>query len=150
MEVQSRLKSGWATKFKELWSVTWSPDGGQLLAVCSREQCWVAVQCDILRNDLNNGTVHLQQVCRQTEVGGVFDRPGCCAAAQRDLDGLEKQVERILMKLNKRNCKTLHLKRNNPMYGHRLGTDCLERTRVSYWLTHWTWASKCQLSPGLC
>ncbi|KFV88344.1 hypothetical protein N308_15618, partial [Struthio camelus australis] len=44
----------------------------------------------------------------------------------RDLERLERWVERNLLKFNKGKCKVLHLGRNNPMHQYRLGGDLLE------------------------
>ncbi|KFV75636.1 hypothetical protein N308_00148, partial [Struthio camelus australis] len=44
----------------------------------------------------------------------------------RDLDRLERWVERNLLKFNTGKCKVLPLGRNNPMHQYRLGVDLLE------------------------
>lgn len=55
-----------------------------------------------------------------TRPGGVADRSEGWAANWRDLDGLEKWVDRKLMKFNKK-CKVLDLGRNNPMHPAHAG-----------------------------
>lgn len=46
---------------------------------------------DIFINDPDDGTeCTLGKFVGDTQLGGVFGRPGGCAVAQRDLDGLEK------------------------------------------------------------
>lgn len=49
------------------------------------------MRCDIVINYLDDGTECTRsKFVGDTELGGVFGRPGGCAVAQRDLDGLEK------------------------------------------------------------
>ena len=48
------------------------------------------------------------------------------AAIQRDLDRLEKWVDRNIMKLNKEKCKVLHLRRNNLRHQYTLRAVWLE------------------------
>ncbi|KAK4829683.1 hypothetical protein QYF61_005976 [Mycteria americana] len=55
-----------------------------------------------------------------TKLGGAADTPEGCAAIQRDLDRLEKWVNKNLMKFSKGNCKALPLGRNKPRHQHRL------------------------------
>ena len=53
--------------------------------------------------------------------------PEGCAAVQRDLDSLEKQALRNLMKFHKEKCKVLHLGRNNSMHQYMLRANQLEK-----------------------
>ncbi|KAK4810524.1 hypothetical protein QYF61_004487 [Mycteria americana] len=52
--------------------------------------------------------------------------PEGCAAIQRDLNRLQKWVDRNFMKFNKEKCKVLHLGRNSPMHHYMLGATQLE------------------------
>jgi len=54
------------------------------------------------------------------------DAPAGWAAIQRDLNRLERWVQRNLMKFNKGKFRVLHLGRTNPMHQYRLGEDLLE------------------------
>ncbi|XP_010116121.1 PREDICTED: pituitary adenylate cyclase-activating polypeptide type I receptor [Chlamydotis macqueenii] len=56
----------------------------------------------------------------------LIDQVVGCAVIQRELDRLEKQAERNLIKFKKEKCKVLNLERNNPMHQDRLGTSWLE------------------------
>ncbi|GAB0181729.1 mitochondrial enolase superfamily member 1 [Grus japonensis] len=60
----------------------------------------------------------------------MTDTPEGCAAIQRDLNRLEKWINRNLMKFNKGESKILQLGRNNPMHKYTLGDDCLESSFV--------------------
>jgi len=60
------------------------------------------------------------------------------AAIQRDLNRLEKCVDRNLMKLNKGKCKVLHLRRNNPMHEYTLRADWLESSLAEGLESWWT------------
>ncbi|GAB0177316.1 mitochondrial enolase superfamily member 1 [Grus japonensis] len=53
----------------------------------------------------------------------MADMPEGCAASQRDLDRLEKQSGRNLVKGK---CRVLHLGRNSPMHQYMLGAAQLE------------------------
>ena len=53
----------------------------------------------------------------------LIDRPDGCAAIQRDLNRLEKYVNRNFVKCNEWKYKVLNVERNNPMDQHRLGAD---------------------------
>lgn len=55
--------------------------------------------------DPGNGTEHtLSEAEDGTELGGVVDRPGGCAAIQRNFGRLEKWTDRKLTTFNKRKC----------------------------------------------
>lgn len=43
---------------------------------------------------------------------------------QRDFDRLEEGADRNLMKFSNKNCKVLHLQRNNSRYQNGLGQTC--------------------------
>ncbi|KAK4823954.1 LOW QUALITY PROTEIN: hypothetical protein QYF61_008340 [Mycteria americana] len=78
-------------------------------------------------NDLDDEVeCTLSKFAHDTKVGGMADMPEPCAAIQKDLDRLEKWVNRNLMELNKGKCKLLHLGRNNPMHQYNLRTNRLE------------------------
>jgi len=56
--------------------------------------------------------------------------PEGCALIQRDLDRLEKWVDRNLMQFNREMCKILHVWRNNPStvfknYTHFIHVLCI-------------------------
>ncbi|KAK4827639.1 hypothetical protein QYF61_019849 [Mycteria americana] len=68
----------------------------------------------------------LSKFAKYTKLGRVADRPGGCAAIQRDLDRLEKWANRNLMKFNKGKSEVLHMVGNNLMHQYRLGADWLE------------------------
>lgn len=53
--------------------------------------------------------------------GGVVDRLGGCVIFQQDLDMLEKQANRHLMKFNKGKCEVLHLGSNSLVQHYELG-----------------------------
>jgi len=70
------------------------------------------VQCNILINDLDDGT----EFADDTKLTGLGDTPAGRAVIHRDLDRLEKQSDRNFMKLSKRKCKVRHLTRKNPRH----------------------------------
>ncbi|PKU41501.1 rna-directed dna polymerase from mobile element jockey-like [Limosa lapponica baueri] len=75
----------------------------------------VAALFNIFINDLNNGEeCTLSKFASEAKLGGVTDTPEGPAAIQRDLDRLEKWVDRNLMKFCKGKCKVLHLRRTMP------------------------------------
>lgn len=57
------------------------------------------------------------KVTDETKLGGVADAPDGCATIQRDLDCLEKWVNRNLMNFNKGKCKGLCLGCSDPPWG---------------------------------
>ena len=72
--------------------------------------------------------MHLSKFTDDTKLGGVADRPGGCAAIQRDLHRLKKWAGRNRTKFNKRKYKVLPLGRNNPRHQYMLGANQLERS----------------------
>ncbi|KAK4829116.1 hypothetical protein QYF61_002154 [Mycteria americana] len=75
-------------------------------------------------NDLDDGTeCTCSKFIDDTKLGGVADIPEGHAVIQKDLNRLEKWAVRNLMKLNKGNCKALHLEKNKPMHQNMLGTS---------------------------
>ena len=78
-------------------------------------------------SDLCEGTeCTLSKFADDTKLGGVADTPEDCAAIQRDLD----RLERNLMKFNKGTWKVMHLGRNNTVHQYRLGAELLECSSV--------------------
>lgn len=68
----------------------------------------------------------LSKFADDTELGGLAAAPGGCASIQRNLDRLEKQVKRNLMKFDRGKYKVLpHLERNNCRHQCRLQIDWL-------------------------
>lgn len=57
----------------------------------------------------------LRKFVNDTKLGIVADMPADCPTIQRNLDRLEKWANRNLIKLNREECKVLHLGRNHPM-----------------------------------
>lgn len=56
----------------------------------------------IFVTELDNGTEDtLSQLAGDTNLGGVADPPGGCAAIQKDLERLERSAKRNLMQFNK-------------------------------------------------
>ncbi|GAB0183288.1 mitochondrial enolase superfamily member 1 [Grus japonensis] len=61
-----------------------------------------AILFSILINDLDNGTEYiLSKLTDDTNLEGVADTPGGCAAIQKDLERLERSAKRNLMQFNK-------------------------------------------------
>lgn len=58
----------------------------------------------------------LSKFVDDTRLGGVASMSESCAAIQMDLDSLEKQADRNLMKFNRDKCKVLYMGRNT---GHQ-------------------------------
>ena len=56
----------------------------------------------------------------------MADTPEGHAAIQRDVDGLEKWLNRNLVKFNNRKCRVQHLERNNPMHHYTCRAKWLE------------------------
>lgn len=69
---------------------------------------------NIFINNLDNGTeCPLSKLAGSIKLGEVVDAPEGFAAIQRDLQRLEKQMDRNLMKLNTGKHQVSHLGRNN-------------------------------------
>jgi len=82
---------------------------------------------NIFINGLDDGAeLSLRRLVDDTKLGGVADMPEGCAAVQSDLNGLEKQADKNLLKFSKWNCKVLHLGRNKLMHQYMLGAGQLE------------------------
>jgi len=63
---------------------------------------------NIFINNLDDGVeCTLSKFAHDTKVGGVADRPEGLAAIQRDLNRLEKWVDRNITKFKKGKCKVL-------------------------------------------
>ncbi|GAB0176301.1 mitochondrial enolase superfamily member 1 [Grus japonensis] len=78
-------------------------------------------------NDLDDGTeCTLSTFADDTKVGGVADTPEGCATIQRDLNRLEKEANRNVLKFSKGKCEVLHMGRSIPTYQYMLGADQLE------------------------
>lgn len=73
---------------------------------------------------LDDGTeCTLRKFADDTKLGEVFKTREGCAAFQKNLDGLEKWVDRNHMRFNKGKWKVLHLEMNNSVHQYRLGAD---------------------------
>lgn len=67
---------------------------------------------NILIKDLDNGTdCTFSKFTDHTKLGGKIDGPEECAAIRKDLDRLEKWIDRNFMKLNEVKCRALHLQK---------------------------------------
>jgi len=73
-------------------------------------------------------SVYLQQVCDDTNLGGVADTLEGCAAIQRCLNRLEKRAHRKLVKFIKGMCKVPYLGRNSPVHWYVLRAVWLDRS----------------------
>ena len=70
-------------------------------------------------------------LCRHaddTKLGGVADTPEGSTNRQRDMDRLERWMERNPMRFTKSKWTVLYLGKNNCMHQYRSGTDLLERS----------------------
>ncbi|KAK4831128.1 hypothetical protein QYF61_015431 [Mycteria americana] len=75
---------------------------------------------------------------------------GGCITIHRDFKRLEKLEDRSLMKYNRRECQVLNLGRNNPLYQHRMGANCVESCYAEndlgcWWTTSSPYASNAPL-----
>lgn len=77
--------------------------------------------CHIFITDLDDETEHtLTKSAGNTKLGGVADTPEGCAANHKDLNGLEKWLNRNFMRFDKMECEVLQLGKNNPRNQYRL------------------------------
>lgn len=82
---------------------------------------------NIFTSDLDDGAeCFLYTSDNDTKLRGLADRPGACAAIQRDLSRLEEWADGDLVEFNKRKCGVIHLKKNNPIHQYMFGADHLE------------------------
>lgn len=80
-------------------------------------------------NNLLDGTEYtLSKFAGNSNLGEATDGPEGYAAIQRDLDRLEKQTGRNLIKLSKRKYEVLPLWRNNPKQQNMLEAKHLENS----------------------
>ena len=71
----------------------------------------------IFISDLDEGIEStLSKFADDRKLGSVSDTPAGCAAIQQDLNRLESWEERNLMNFNEKECRLLHLGRNNHMH----------------------------------
>lgn len=56
-----------------------------------------------------------------SKLGEVADAPEGHATIQRDIDSLNRWINKTVMKLNKDECRVLPLGRNNPVHQDMLG-----------------------------
>lgn len=86
-----------------------------------------------------------------TKLGGVADSSEGCAAIQRELDTLERWIDKNFMKFSKGKCKVWHLGKDNSRHRYKLGSDLLEssyedkspgvladKLTMSQWCAFWT------------
>jgi len=121
------------TKYRlDKWTITWIENGlnywAQKVVISRMKSRWRQVtSCvpqgsvagpilfSISINDLDDGSeCTLRKFTNDTKLGGVADTPDGCAAVQRDLNRLEKQAERNLIKFQKSKCTVLPWGRTNP------------------------------------
>ena len=75
---------------------------GQVTSAVPQGSILGQVMFNLFINDLNAGKqCTLSKSADDTKLGGMADRSDWCAVTQRDLNRLEKWVERNLMKFNK-------------------------------------------------
>lgn len=125
------LKIAWTVGLKWLcWEVL-SPTGRQSLVVYACGQYWG--QYCLLSSFL------AETMSQYPKLGAVVETWDGPLAIHRDLDKLEKQVDRSFMKFNIKKCKILHLGRNSPLYQYRLETiwlgNSLTEKEIGSWRT---------------
>lgn len=82
----------------------------------------------ILNNDVGDVTeCTLSKLTENKKLGEVADTPQDCVAIQKNLDNLEKWVERNVMKFSKGKCKFLRQRKNKFMYQYRLESSSAEK-----------------------
>ncbi|KAK4826656.1 hypothetical protein QYF61_010641 [Mycteria americana] len=133
------------------WTENWLNGWAQRAVICGTKSSWRPgtssvpqgtmlglILFNIFLNDLDDGAeCSLSKFADDINQGGVADMPVGHAAIQRDLDRLEKGVDRNFMKLSKGKCKVLHLGRNIPMHQCMLGSAWLESSLAEDDLGSW-------------
>ncbi|KAK4828377.1 hypothetical protein QYF61_026115 [Mycteria americana] len=78
--------------------------------------------------ETSGGTENTLSKFADDSLRGVADTPEGCAAIQRQLDRLEKCLNRNFMKFNQDKFQVLHLRKNNSMHQYMLGVTKLENS----------------------
>ena len=71
---------------------------------------------------------HPQRVCNDTKLSDAADTLEGRDAILSDLGRLERWTHANIVKFNKAKCKVLHMGRDNPKHGYRLGEELLENS----------------------